>query len=486
MLRTVFVKKDHVKNINKEGRYITLVQGAGTVTVRVRFENKPVEETEIRAGMSIEFDEPFKEIEIYTSESSQLKIWAAMNPLTFNSQQIVTVGSEDVRSTGVQIGYGQPYPILPAENGRGRVMLQAIKPFFIMSQGASMAHAIKLPANEVFEINTQAAMQAFSDDPLDSAKFYSDFRGAAGSNERVITSEIKSAIYNPLRNELVAVNSAGTLTVASASDENVSFDSSVISSPTVPPGGVQYRDGGIDVVGFSVGGNITYSRYDANSYSLLEHNTLLPENIGIRQCTIYGKSAVFVSDSITDRRAFYVADLTNPTAQEITTRLGNPYRAIITGQNIVLMESLTELSVYDVSDVSAATQVTMPKAIKERTLRTDPVSGRITAVFTDSSAGYSSYDGGLTFIQDVSLGGSTSNLFFIGDTQYHDDYSKLVMIRDGQRTEFDIDHNISELVVADETGQAFFFSDGSSKVTTVAGEAGVEGGLLIKVLREVS
>jgi hypothetical protein len=169
MLHNILLKAGVQTEVAKKGKFINVVLAGGEITARIRYESGGVFETKLVSGMSFPVNEGFVSVGFESSVSQQTKIWLGNIPLNYTPLEIKTVGSGALESRGVKTYQGQITELLPATIGRGKITLSALDDFFVGGEGINENNAIKVAAGSIFQMNTQARVLAFTDNPSYSA-----------------------------------------------------------------------------------------------------------------------------------------------------------------------------------------------------------------------------------------------------------------------------------------------------------------------------
>jgi len=174
MLHNILLKANEWNSISKQGKFINIVLASSDVTIRVRDINGAVMETQIVSGMSFPFPSGFVDVSFTSETSQQLKVWLGDNPLNYAPLEAKAVGSSFLFSSVSAVGFGHPKLIMNERLGRKKVTFNPSKDMFIGSSLSTLKTAIPIKAHENFEMETQAAIFAYSNDKEDEVRDVAD------------------------------------------------------------------------------------------------------------------------------------------------------------------------------------------------------------------------------------------------------------------------------------------------------------------------
>lgn len=163
MLHNIKINKGLDTNQAKQGRFISVVLAAGEITARIRLSTGEVMQTGLVSGMAFPVPVGFSSVSFSSPISQQIKVWLGDLPLTYSSSESRMVGAAAIESKAVKVMFGAAKEIIPAQNGRGKVTINAPEPIKIGGVGVGPSSAITVPANTPFEVNTQGAIFGYSE-----------------------------------------------------------------------------------------------------------------------------------------------------------------------------------------------------------------------------------------------------------------------------------------------------------------------------------
>ncbi|GAA5133134.1 hypothetical protein [Thalassotalea piscium] len=231
MLHNILLNAGEYTEQGKQGKYINVVLAAGEITARVRLSGGGVMQTQLVSGMAFPVPQGFESVAFFSEVSQQTKIWLGNLPLTYSPMDSKIVGSSALESkTGLSF-YNEVTQLLPSSAGRGKVTLSAKNDFFVGGAGMTIANAIKIKANELFEISTQGAINSFVNLPT------------ATKRTKVIVKEpIETAISGIVSNDSshiygMAYSNINDVLIYSDSTKTYRVNASDLSSTNVSIGG---------------------------------------------------------------------------------------------------------------------------------------------------------------------------------------------------------------------------------------------------------
>jgi len=174
MLHNIIIKENESTEVAKQGRYINVVSATDEVDIVIRTTNDRTINTKIVTGMAFPVSEGFKSVSFSSRTPQQMKIWLADFPLTYAPIESKIVGSSSLVSSVVKASYGGAKQIIAERIGRKGLIMSSSKPVFIGSSQVTSNSAIKIEANQNFEIETQAAIWGYSDDITDKIEEIGD------------------------------------------------------------------------------------------------------------------------------------------------------------------------------------------------------------------------------------------------------------------------------------------------------------------------
>lgn len=162
MLHNVKINAGQHTNIAKQGRFINVVLAAGVIEARIRLNDGQMFQTQLVSGMAFPVPNGFQSASFSSSSDQQVKVWLSDLPLTYSPLESRVVGSSAVVSSAHKVYYGKVTELIPAESGRGKVVISPQEDIYIGGVGVVPTSAIKIDAGTRFEISTQGALHAYS------------------------------------------------------------------------------------------------------------------------------------------------------------------------------------------------------------------------------------------------------------------------------------------------------------------------------------
>jgi hypothetical protein len=175
MLHNILLNAGLYTEIAKQGKFINVILAAGEVTARIRLLDDSMLETGVVSGMAFPIPQGYKSISFLSDVSQQTQIWLGNIPLTYSPIDAKVVGSNSVSSTVASAFFGSASQVLPAKVGRGKVVMSALHDFYVGGVGLVPDSAIPVKAGETFEVNTQGAIYAYTDNVAHSKVSKIDF-----------------------------------------------------------------------------------------------------------------------------------------------------------------------------------------------------------------------------------------------------------------------------------------------------------------------
>lgn len=168
MLHNIKINAGQHTEIAKQGKFINVVLAAGEIEARIRLNNNQTFQTSLVSGMAFPVPQGFQSASFSSDTSQQTKIWLSDLPLTYTSLDSRVVGSNAIESKSAKVAFGSPTQLLAAQAGRGKSIISASEDIKIGGVNVSPSSAVNIPANVPFEISTQGALFAYSDNPANS------------------------------------------------------------------------------------------------------------------------------------------------------------------------------------------------------------------------------------------------------------------------------------------------------------------------------
>jgi hypothetical protein len=242
MLHNISLSAGLVTEIAKNGKFINVVLAAGEIVARVTMMNDKPFETVLVSGMSFPVPTGFKSVSFESKDNQLIQVWLSELPLTYSPLNSKVVGSDSLSSTQVKSFFNEPMPTVIAKNGRGKITLQAEKPFFVGGSGVVVGGAIKVDAFERFTINTQGAVYTYTNDPVDRMKTSAELRPLVDPVSVDLGSTARKPLYNHLTDELIFFDATGLKRVNRGQNAPLSAVSTGLAAVT----GHQYQRPFID------------------------------------------------------------------------------------------------------------------------------------------------------------------------------------------------------------------------------------------------
>jgi len=162
MLNNISIKAGEFTEITKQGSNINVVLAAGEITVRIRFKSGQVQQTKLVSGMSFDTLESYISVAFSSDVSQKVKVWLSDMRLTYSPIESRNVGSSAIDSSSEMVYYATPNELISAQSGRGKVTINSKEDIYIGGTNLNAENAIKVSANENFELSTQGAIFAYS------------------------------------------------------------------------------------------------------------------------------------------------------------------------------------------------------------------------------------------------------------------------------------------------------------------------------------
>lgn len=209
MLHNVKIKAGQHTEIAKQGKFINVVLAAGEIEVRIRLNNSQVFQTTLVSGMAFPVPQGFQSVAITSDVSQQTKVWLSDIPLTYTSLDSRVVGASAIESTSAKVQFGTPQQLLPARAGRGKSIINATENIKVGGVNVSPSSAVTIPANTPFEISTQGALFAYSENPANGGNMVVDEVGGTFGYVDKVTAILNDKLaYCEQDNELLVTNNS--------------------------------------------------------------------------------------------------------------------------------------------------------------------------------------------------------------------------------------------------------------------------------------
>lgn len=148
MLYKQTIRAGEVREINKSGRQIKIINCESTLQLRVFLSGKNLLETEVRSGFDVAFAK-FDKLTIQSDQEQRIEVWASDNPLGYEAP---TKGSNSNRSELIE-HYGGSQKVLPFERNRVAITLFSdTEPFWYGGQGVTAENGIPVAAGVAHKI----------------------------------------------------------------------------------------------------------------------------------------------------------------------------------------------------------------------------------------------------------------------------------------------------------------------------------------------
>lgn len=164
MLQNILLKADEWNSVTKQGKHLRVVLASGDIDVRITLVGGRSFQTLMVAGMAFPVLEVFESVAFRSAISQQTKIWLGERELDYTPNEIKQVGSSGLISESPRVFYGAPQQLIPAKMGRSTVRINPKEDIYIGGVDFDLNSEIKIAANEVFAIETQAPIYAYSKD----------------------------------------------------------------------------------------------------------------------------------------------------------------------------------------------------------------------------------------------------------------------------------------------------------------------------------
>ncbi|WP_432459402.1 hypothetical protein [Agarivorans sp. QJM3NY_25] len=167
MIVTISLKADLPETVSRTGRYLNLLIAAGEIRVRAMGNGSENFDSNLYKGCAPTLSAAFEIFEFTSPVDQEIKVWISKHPMTTQSSEMRSVGSENISSNQAQAFYGAPQLIAQAEPGRSTVLIQPWNDvIFIGGSNVSSANGFKVAAGEPVKISTQGAVYAVTDNPI--------------------------------------------------------------------------------------------------------------------------------------------------------------------------------------------------------------------------------------------------------------------------------------------------------------------------------
>lgn len=163
MLYKQTIRAGEVREINKEGRQIKIINCESTLQMRVFLNGENLLDTEVRSGFDVTFGR-FDKLTIQSDQEQRIELWASENPLGYEAP---TKGSNSNRSDLIE-HYGGSQKILPFERNRVAITLFSdTEAFWYGGEGVTVENGIPVKAGESARIEGAGEMHiAINKPPL--------------------------------------------------------------------------------------------------------------------------------------------------------------------------------------------------------------------------------------------------------------------------------------------------------------------------------
>lgn len=242
MLHNILINAGLYTEIAQQGRFINIVLAAGEITARIRKSSGEVQQTNLVSGMAFEVPTGYESIAFTADDTQQTKVWLSNMPLNYTPLESKVVGSSSLSSTTASAFFGEAAELLPSKSGRGKITLYADKEFFIGGVGLTPESAIRIPPQTIFEMATQGAIFAYTQNPQDyrsartiftpnSAVYDGLFSGIIGNTKGVKFSEDQQKGYRISGSKIGVIDALGLKDGLGFSD--LTHTASIISNESV-------------------------------------------------------------------------------------------------------------------------------------------------------------------------------------------------------------------------------------------------------------
>jgi len=212
MLHNILLKAGEYTEIAKQGKFINVVLAAGEITVRIRMRDLSVFETKLVSGMSFPVTKGFQSVAFTSNDNQQIKVWLGDLPLNYSPVSSKLVGSSALGSRQVKSFFGYPLLTIEAKSQRGKITMQASKPFFVGGAGVAVGSGIYVEAYKLLEINTQGAVYTYSENAEDKAVMTSELSPLTIYGSVMdVGSTCDQPLYNHIRDEFIFFGAGNVL-----------------------------------------------------------------------------------------------------------------------------------------------------------------------------------------------------------------------------------------------------------------------------------
>lgn len=161
MLYKQTIRAGEVREINKSGRQIKIINCESTLQLRVFLSGKNLLETEVRSGFDVAFAK-FDKLTIQSDQEQRIEVWASDNPLGYEAP---TKGSNSNRSELIE-HYGGSQKVLPFERNRVAITLFSdTEPFWYGGEGVTAENGIPVAAGVAHKIEGAGELHIAVDIP---------------------------------------------------------------------------------------------------------------------------------------------------------------------------------------------------------------------------------------------------------------------------------------------------------------------------------
>jgi len=204
MLHNILLKAGEYTEIAKQGKFLNVVLAAGEITARIRMNDLSTFETKLVSGMAFPVPQGFQSVAFFSDTSQQTKIWLGNLPLTYAPMESKVVGSSALQSRKEKTFFNKPTITVESASGRGKIILQAEKDFFVGGAGMSISNSVKVKSGDLFSLNTQGAIYTYSGDDEDKEVLTSDILPLNNSSAVDFgAAQVHAPLYNHITDEVI-------------------------------------------------------------------------------------------------------------------------------------------------------------------------------------------------------------------------------------------------------------------------------------------
>ncbi|MBU76117.1 MAG: hypothetical protein CMK63_03885 [Pseudoalteromonadaceae bacterium] len=193
MLYKQTIRAGEVREINKVGRQIKVINCEASLELRVFLKGKNLLTTEVRSGFDVSFLQ-FDSITIQSEQQQKIEIWASENPLGYEAP---SKGSNQLQSLLIE-HYGDDQVAFDFEAGRVAVSLYSEKNFFVGGQGCTVETGLPMSPNTIHKVEGAGALTISMDIPANqtlSGSFESLSTDSSGGHELRYPTVLNESFY---------------------------------------------------------------------------------------------------------------------------------------------------------------------------------------------------------------------------------------------------------------------------------------------------